>query len=139
MHWTVRLKSLMEQLTPFIMGGLGLLVTINGWLLTQVVAHGKELVEIKTAFKFYLERTGIDAARILAGSKNPTPEEMKPLLQKYIANELENGEKVQLVEWLEEVRDDETVAKGERSIALQLLASIHTVEQAPKLAKASRW
>lgn len=121
--------SLLEAATPYIVGAGSVILTVNGWLLLQTIGHGRDIVELKTAFRFYLERTGMDGAKILAGSSNPTPPEMQELLQKY-PDALKNGERLKLKEWLQNVIDNHEIAKGERSIALQLLAAMETLATA---------
>lgn len=101
-----------------------------GELAREQVAQLRDVVELRTAFRFYLDRTGIDSAKILAGSANPTPLWAQVLLDKYTDNRLTDPtEKEQLREWLVATMNDKAVAKGERSIALQLLAAMDTLER----------
>lgn len=120
----------MENITPYILVSVGILISVNTWLFTQSIGHTKEIVELRTAFRFYLERTGIDSAKILAGSKNPTPPEMQQLLDKY-PNDLRDNERVTLRNWLRDLMHDPAATKGERSIALQLLAAMDTLSKLP--------
>lgn len=128
MLWSSGWTQMLEQATPYIVGVLTILVTVQGWALTQTISHGKELVEIKTTLRFYLERTGVESAKILAGSTNPTPPDMARLLEKY-PDALKNGERQVLKAWLQSLMGDATAAKGERSIAVQLLAAMATLEK----------
>lgn len=118
----------MENITPYILVSVGILISVNTWLFTQSIGHTKEIVELRTAFRFYLERTGIDGAKILAGSTNPTPPEMQALLNRY-PHALENGERQRLRAWLMSLMHDPEATKGERSIALHLLATMDTLAQ----------
>lgn len=142
----------MADVTPFIPWALGIVTLLTSWLLKQVTQHGNEIAslkrnstegerlaklvseagldirELKTAFRYYLERTSMDSAKILAGSSNPTPPAMAELLRRY-PNELDDQEKETLRRWLETVMNNRELPKGERSIALQLLAAMDTMKR----------
>lgn len=121
----------MEKLTPYITMALAGLIAVNVWLVKQSILFGLDIQKLKSAFGFYLEKTGLDSAKILAGSLNPTPPEMQELLKRY-PDELNDVEKEKLRRWLHSVMEDVSVAKGERSIALQLLAAMDTIKRLAK-------
>jgi hypothetical protein len=117
-----------ETLTPFILAAWAVCFAALSWLFKQVIQQGKEHVELRTAFKYYLETQARGAARVL-DSPNPTPLEMRLLLQKYVDGQITDAEQSELVGFLRAMKDDQTIQKSERSAAIQLLASISTLKR----------
>lgn len=112
-----------ETLTPYILSLLGVLMAVIGWLCKQSIQHGKDLVAVQTAVKFYLETVGKGAAMVL-NSPNPTPKPMQELLRKYVENHLTDDERVELRDWLREITQDPHVDKAKFSAAIQMLGAM---------------
>jgi len=113
----------MEKLTPYILAALGVLMAVVGWLCREVIRMGKDLVELRTAFKIYIQLSGKGAATAL-DSPNPTPEPIRVLLRRYKAGTLTEGERLELVEFLKAFRKDPNEDKFEKDAATRLLSSM---------------
>lgn len=106
---------------------IGLIVAAVGWLFRTTIQLGKDVVKLETAFKYYLERVSKGAAMVL-DSPNPTPPEIRRLLQcHYAGQRLANGEREILIEYLDKLRRDTSAPKSERSAAIELLATMETL------------
>ena len=114
----------LKELTPWL---LGLFAAAIGWLFKSVIQLRENVVAIQTAFRIYLEGTSKGAARVL-DSPNPAPAEMRILLRKYQRRELTDDERIQLREWLKELKDAPDAERSERSAAVQLLASMEAMK-----------
>lgn len=111
---------------------VGLISAAVGWLFKTTIQLGKDFVELRTAFRYYLERTGKDSAMVL-NSPNPTPPEIRELLQRHIAGRwLDDKERERLAAYLRELRNDFTAPKSERNAAIQLLAAMETLKMVAK-------
>jgi len=112
------------NVTNAVIGAIGVAV---GWLFKSVIQLGKDVVGLQTAFKFYLERTSKGAAMVL-DSPNPTPPEVRRLLQKHVAGgKLTGDERETLLGYLRRLKNDQEAPKSERSAAIQLLAAMETM------------
>ena len=122
--------------TPYIQSGLALTAT---YLVKNSVQQGKELVELKTVVKYYIERQTSDALQRL-DKGNPAPQHILALARRRISGndltELENRELVNWLRWAGK-QDNAEVDSAERSAALQLLTGIRTQAELDKPRK--RW
>lgn len=130
----------MEKWTPYILAGLGIVITILGWIFKHVVweplrQNGedigelqRDMVAVKAALKFYLETVSTGAAAVL-NSPNPTPPRMRELLKKHVDRQITEAEQLELKNWLRELKDDVSAPKSERSAALQMLAALGAIRR----------
>lgn len=136
--------------TPYILAGITIAVGLISWLFKQliwqpqqdlkkavgelkeeVVGGQKDVVRLQEAFKYYLSVQSKGAAMVL-DSPNPTPDEVRQLLQKQVAGQsLTLEEREQLIGYLRRLRNDPVVPKSERSAAIQLLAAMETIMLMP--------
>lgn len=111
---------------------VGLISAAVGWLFKTTIQLGKDFVELRTAFKYYLERTSKGAAMVL-DSPNPTPPDIRELLRRHVDGAaLNGGERERLVTYLKELRSNTTAHKSERNAAIQLLAAMETMRMVAK-------
>lgn len=113
-----------KDITPYF---FGLIAAAIAWLFKSTIQYGKDLVALQTAFKIYVEGNAKGAARVL-DSPNPTPPEMRILLRKYERKELSDEERIQLKQWLKDLKNAPDADKSERSAAVQLLASMEAMK-----------
>lgn len=96
---------------------------IIGYLLKTVVEQGKDIA----AIKYYIERRTKDAAEVL-NTPNPTPRDMKALLDKHIkGGTLASDERVDLINWLRTVSKGSDTSK--RGAAMQFLTGLETARR----------
>lgn len=121
--------------TPYIQSGLALTA---GYLVKNSVQQGKDLVELKTTVKYYVERQTADALQRL-DKGNPAPQNIVALARRRIKGEsLTALETRELTNWLRWAgREDSKIDPAERSAALQLLTGFRTTDQLHSLRK--RW
>lgn len=112
-------------------GIIGLIAAAVAWLFKSVIQMGKDVVRLQEAFKYYLSAQSKGAAMVL-DSPNPTPDEVRQLLQKHMAGQsLTDEERERLIGYLRRLRNDPTAPKSERSAAIQLLAAMETIMLIP--------
>ena len=129
----------MEKWTPYITIGIVTFLGLIAWAfkklfyeplqkaLTDLDEAQEDIVVLETSFKFYLNAQAKGAAMVL-DSPNPTPPQIRLLLQKQQAGQpLTNNEREELVNYLRDLKNDVTAPKSERNAAIQLLATIETL------------
>lgn len=109
------------------------------WLIKNQIQSGKELVELRTIMKYYIERQTQDAV-VRLDKANPAPANIRSLAQKYVRGHgLTNTERHEFTTWLMSTGTGHNpdADSAERSAALQILTGIKALERIDKPVK--RW
>lgn len=116
------------SLQPYVLAGLGAAVA---WLFKTIIQIGKDIVQLQTAFEYYIENAG-KAAAIKLATPNPTPPEIRLLLDKFSRGILQDDERQILIDWARAESNDLTEDRDKRSAARQLLAALGSQKRSPK-------
>ena len=121
-----------HDLTPYILAAIGLMFGWVGWLSKTVIAQGKELTAVRTAFSCYLEGIGKAAAKVL-DSPNPAPPRIRQLLRLYQQDEIDSEGRRELREWLQQAASDDHLPKSERNAAFTMLEAMSAIKHLKQL------
>lgn len=131
-------------MTPYILFGLGLVVTLQTWLVVRSFQAETRFELLKQAFEFYVENAGKGAAVIL-NRPNPVPVNIQPLLRSHIEGKLKDPEQRQtLLDWARSValskeKDATQEQRDRRGVAFALVAAIGAVKRLPTDKRPKLW
>lgn len=121
----------MNPFTPFILLGITLVVSLGVWLVTRSFKQENRINLLQQSFEFFIQQSGKGAA-VLLNTPNPAPDHIRPLLRKYVNDELTDPEERDiLLNWAKELTNDKTKSRDERSLAYTLVGTLGAEKQLP--------
>src|SRR5678815_1313835 len=101
-------------MTAYILLGIGLIVSLQTWLVVRSFQQETQHQLLKQAFEFYVDNAGKGAAVIL-NRPNPVPLHIQPLLRAHIDGTLcDPEERKVLIDWAISVAKDRSLPRDER-------------------------
>ena len=127
-------SSLTPYITLTIAGVLGLASYLFKQIFNKLGVQGESLVELRTAFKYYVEGTAKGTAMILS-TPNPTPSEITKLFDKHMHGKLDSNGREQLIHYMKDIIQSDEVDRDRKAAAYQFLTGLETVKRLEKMDK----
>ena len=125
-----------SSLTPYILaagaGVLGLISYLFKQVFNKLGVQGESLVELRTAFKYYVEGTAKGTAMILS-TPNPTPSEITKLFDKHMRGKLDSDGREQLIQYTKGIIHSNEADRDKKAAAKMFLTGLETVKMLDKM------